>query len=280
MTMKQNRQLWRVLAAGALVGLVYSPLSRADDTTRAGATAGSSQQAEQSHEGFLGVGVEGIDSWMMEHLKELIGKDEGVRVVEVASDSPAEKAGVKVNDIIVSYDDQRVYTPEQLLRLVEDDQPGRKVTLGVIQSGKSETLTATLAPRSENALQTEQVFRIPLGPLTGTATDEQADESWDTFDSMSLTRLDEHRFRAEIKFRNEEGKIETQQFEGTREEIRSDIQAQKDLPESERNHLLFALRMEGRPIEVHVPVVRIRPDGELELYEVGVSDHPALIQAF
>jgi PDZ domain len=278
--MKRNRHMWKMLAAGALAGLLLSPMSRANDKSSDSANSGSQQQAEPSQQGYLGVAIDRIDSWLVEHLKELTGKDEGVRVVEVGEGSPAEAAGLKVNDIIVSYDDQKVYTPEQLRRLVEDNKPGREVALGVIHKGKSEKLTATLATRPEAVEMSErEEFRIPLEPSPQAGTEEQSEETWDTFDSMSLTRLDENRFRAEIKYRNEEGKLETRKFEGTREEIRRDILAQKDLPQSERNQLLFAIRMEDRPFEVRLPVVRITPDGEMVLWNLD-SDRPVVIEEF
>ena len=45
---------------------------------------------------------------------------------------------------------------------------------------------------------------------------------------MKLTRLDAKRWRAEIDYRSKEGKKEHKTYQGTREEIRKDIQADKD----------------------------------------------------
>ena len=60
---------------------------------------------------------------------------------------------------------------------------------------------------------------------------------WETFDALKLTRLDAHRWRAEIEYRSREGKKEKKTFEGTREELRKDLLAEKDLPENERQSL-------------------------------------------
>ena len=67
---------------------------------------------------FLGVGVTDIDA---ERTKALNLKEEhGVEVTSVDADSPASKAGVKVSDVIMEYNGQRVEGIEQFLRLVRD----------------------------------------------------------------------------------------------------------------------------------------------------------------
>jgi hypothetical protein len=76
---------------------------------------------------------------------------------------------------------------------------------------------------------------------------------WDSFEALKLTRLDAHHWRAEIEYRSREGKKEHRTFEGTREEIRKDIQAEKDLPDNERTHLLRALNLHEPVFEFHFP---------------------------
>ena len=58
------------------------------------------------------------------------------------------------------------------------------------------------------------------------------------------------------------GKIEHQVFEGTREEIRHDVMAQKDLPGNERDHLLRSLDM--RQQKVQWPHLEYGPGWEFE----------------
>jgi serine protease Do len=97
---------------------------------------------------FLGVGVTDIDA---ERTKALNLKDEhGVEVTSVDADSPASKAGVKVSDVIVEYNGQRVEGIEQFLRLVRETPVGRQVKLLISRSGATQTLTATTGSRSVN----------------------------------------------------------------------------------------------------------------------------------
>src|SRR4051812_21686102 len=63
-------------------------------------------------------------------------KDAGVVVEEVRPESPAEKAGVKRSDVIVSFDGERVRSVRQFTRLVQETPPGRTVKATVLRDGQ------------------------------------------------------------------------------------------------------------------------------------------------
>jgi serine protease Do len=95
---------------------------------------------------FLGVGVTDVDA---ERAKALNLKEEhGVEVTSVDADSPASKAGVKVSDVVLEYNGQRVEGIEQFLRLVRETPVGRQVKLLISRGGANQTLTATTGSRS------------------------------------------------------------------------------------------------------------------------------------
>ena len=98
---------------------------------------------------FLGVGVAEVDT---ERAKELKLKEErGVEVKNVEEDSPAGKAGVKVGDVVLDYNGQRVEGAEQFVRLVRETPVGRQVKLLISRNGSTQTLTATIGSRSPGA---------------------------------------------------------------------------------------------------------------------------------
>jgi regulator of sigma E protease len=70
----------------------------------------------------------------------------GVLVAEVAEGSPAEAAGIKAHDIILSIDDHRVEMPEEVKALT-DEHLDRTMTLQVQRQG--EVLPVSLTPRSQ-----------------------------------------------------------------------------------------------------------------------------------
>jgi hypothetical protein len=95
-----------------------------------------------------------------------------------------------------------------------------------------------------------------LRPITG-ANEE---EMWKSFDSLTLSRTDKDKFKAEIKYRDEQGKLETRDFKGTREQIRDDINAQRDLPANERQQLLRAISLSSNPWEAAFPYMEFIPN--------------------
>ncbi len=232
---------------------------------------------------YLGVAIDPVPDALAAHLPGLVSRDQGLLVTQVSGDSPAAKAGVKEHDILVSYDDQKLFSAEQLTKLVRGDKPGREVTLSVVRSGKLEKLKATLGEREASAgflifggeggkaprlykLDEPQIkaeIRKKIEDKAGTASehrdqirrllkehglDEKAApgaktgvQTKSSFSSMRLQSLDGDRFKAEIEFKNEKGDSLKRSFEGTRDEIRKQIEADKDMPEAIRNQLMRSL---------------------------------------
>lgn len=123
---------------------------------------------------FLGVGVAEIDA---DRSKALKLKDEyGVEVTRVEEDSPASKAGLKVNDVILEYNGQRVEGTEQFVRFVRETPVGRTVKLLVSRNGAPQTIAATLASRKNPRAES---FRFEMPNIEVTVPDiPQAKMSW------------------------------------------------------------------------------------------------------
>jgi len=98
---------------------------------------------------FLGVGVREVDS---ERARALRLKEEyGVEITRVEDESPASKAGLKVGDVVLEYNGQRVEGTEQFVRLVRETPSGRVIKLTVSRNGSTQVIGATLATRKRNA---------------------------------------------------------------------------------------------------------------------------------
>jgi serine protease Do len=100
--------------------------------------------------GWLGVMIGNVDK----DLASAYGLDkaQGAIVSEVTPNGPAEKAGVKMGDLIVKFNGQDVHSQADLPRIVGQLAPGTKVTFDVIRKGKRETLTGTLEKLKDDAV--------------------------------------------------------------------------------------------------------------------------------
>jgi membrane-associated protease RseP (regulator of RpoE activity) len=110
--------------------------------------------------GYLGVTTQATNEELRAGLD--LTKD-GLLVNQVSDDSPADKAGVKKGDVILSYNSRTVKTPEELRQLVRDTAPGKSAALGVWRDGKQVSLQVTVGtvPSSEDG---DDDFDTPIPP--------------------------------------------------------------------------------------------------------------------
>jgi serine protease Do len=94
---------------------------------------------------YLGIGVQDIDSDRAKALK--LNEVRGAEITSVVPDSPADKAGFKQGDVILSYNGEAVEGQEQLFRMVRETPAGRQVRIEVWRNGASLTLTPTVEDR-------------------------------------------------------------------------------------------------------------------------------------
>ena len=100
----------------------------------------------------LGVSIREVTAEKARELK--LPGEYGALVTEVTEDSPAAKAGLQEDDVILKFDGERVRSASHLIRLVRETPAGRSVTLQVSRGGQTRSLTAELEER-------EARFRMP-----------------------------------------------------------------------------------------------------------------------
>jgi serine protease Do len=109
--------------------------------------------------GWLGIEIAEISADRAKELK--LGAVRGVEVVQVETDSPAAKAGLKEHDVIMTYDSQTVEGRVQFRRLVRETPPGRSVNLGVSRDGSAQSLIVVIGDRDDQIESNVRVFRHP-----------------------------------------------------------------------------------------------------------------------
>ena len=97
---------------------------------------------------FLGVYAEDIN-------KENMGRyglreARGVGVTGVVKDSPAEKAGLKKDDVILRFDGENVTSARKLTRLVSEVAPDQTVRLAISRGGSEQEVSVTISERKDS----------------------------------------------------------------------------------------------------------------------------------
>lgn len=97
--------------------------------------------------GYLGVGIQDLSPALAKALNVPAG--EGALVLNVTDDSPAQRAGLKEEDVVTAIDGERVTTSTALTRTVALKRPESTVTLAVLRQGKPLELKVKLALRPD-----------------------------------------------------------------------------------------------------------------------------------
>ena len=113
---------------------------------------------------FLGVSVEEISKENMSRygMREV----RGVGVTQVVKDSPAEKAGLKKDDVILRFEGESVTSARKLTRLVGEASADQTVRLTISRGGSEQELSATLA--KHDGMQNVFGGAMPSGGFRGT----------------------------------------------------------------------------------------------------------------
>ncbi|MDP7057392.1 MAG: PDZ domain-containing protein, partial [Nitrospinaceae bacterium] len=78
--------------------------------------------------------------------------DRGSLVREVVADSPAYKAGLKKNDVIVEFDGQVISSSRKLPKEVVYAPAGEKVSLTLVRGGETLSINVILEPFPEQVM--------------------------------------------------------------------------------------------------------------------------------
>lgn len=210
------------------------------------ATTGAPPAQDIAAGAHLGVGIESVPPALAAQLPPAIPRGQGVLIGRVEPDSPAAAAGLRPYDILLSYDDQKLFSPDQLHRLVAADQPGRIVTLKRVRGGQLQTVQVTLGQGAPRTAMPQHGWSFPFHfprnafPVMPRQRQETLTES---FESLNVEKLEDGRYRAAIEYLDADGNRQRYEFEGTWDELHKQIGQSKDLSPAARKHLLNTLNM-------------------------------------
>ena len=95
--------------------------------------------------GFIGVILTDVTPDLQRSLKLPVSR--GALVQDVAEGSPAQRAGVRPYDIILSVDGREIWTNEELIRDISGRQPGTMARLDVLRDGRHQQTPMKLTER-------------------------------------------------------------------------------------------------------------------------------------
>jgi len=114
--------------------------------------------------GWLGVSIQDMTPKLAKSMD--VQTKEGALVNDVVDESPAEKAGLKDEDIIVDFDGVAIADANDLIRAVQKTKPGTKVNVTVMRDKKKVVASATIdkAPKERSFSYSFSHPRAPRPP--------------------------------------------------------------------------------------------------------------------
>ncbi|MEW6078056.1 MAG: DegQ family serine endoprotease [Thermodesulfobacteriota bacterium] len=125
--------------------------------------------------GWLGVAIQPVSKEMAEYYQ--LQDNQGALVTDVFPGDPADKAGLKPQDIILTVNGKKVTESRDLSALIADIPVGEKIPIEFMRDGKRKTVTATIAKREETDVSRQGESGKPetaLGITVANITDDIA----------------------------------------------------------------------------------------------------------
>ena len=101
---------------------------------------------------WLGVYIQPVEDKVARAL-DLSNRD-GALVSDVVEDSPADKAGIKIGDVLIEFNGVKISDPSHLKNVVSSTSPGKRSKVVIVRDGDWKTINITL----EELEQESQVF--------------------------------------------------------------------------------------------------------------------------
>ncbi|MCH2202035.1 MAG: Do family serine endopeptidase [Fuerstiella sp.] len=147
---------------------------------------------------YLGIRMQQIDATLAEHLN--LAVPQGILVTDVIADSPAEKGGFQVGDVLISVNGKTITNYRYLIGLVERLQAGQTYTVRVLRNEEEVKLSiavavkpddlAALPLRTNAPVESDETARFnELGLTTQNVTSELAEQLRTTAAGVVITSV-------------------------------------------------------------------------------------------
>ncbi len=136
-------------ASGAVLGLNTSALLREASVALPTPTLRRVIETLAAHgrvrRGYLGIGTQPVR--LPDALAAKVEQETGLMLVSVESDSPAERGGLMMGDVIIGLDGQAVRHMDDLLGGLSGDRIGKALPVRVVRGGEIKDLKVTVGER-------------------------------------------------------------------------------------------------------------------------------------
>ncbi|MFW6283810.1 MAG: PDZ domain-containing protein, partial [Desulfosalsimonas sp.] len=121
-----------------------------------------------------------------DELKQYYDVNQGVMITQVFKGDPADKAGIKPNDIITEVNGKPVDSPRELSRRIAGIKPGQKAEIKLIREGKTRKFNVEVTKREEDKLADRGRGQDPESPQEAELGLDVTDLNQETAQQLNL----------------------------------------------------------------------------------------------
>jgi serine protease Do len=129
----------RIIGCVAIVLLMISGTMRSENSNL---TDETHKKERVKGSGWIGIMIQDVSEKTARKAK--LDSEEGAYVNEVMDNSPADSAGIQEGDVIILFNEKKIFDAEDLMKIVQRTTPGTKATLVTIRDGQKKTLQLTV----------------------------------------------------------------------------------------------------------------------------------------
>ena len=124
--------------------------------------------------GYVGIGMQNIVPEMVEFFN--LEDSKGALVTRVIEDGPADKAGLKKDDVIIKIGDKKVDDTQDVFNIIGFTVPETEVEFFIIRNGKEKKVVVKVGSKAESELAESSDLSKKFGLTVRTIDEEMADQ--------------------------------------------------------------------------------------------------------
>jgi serine protease Do len=128
----------------------------------------------QVQRGYVGIGMQPIDPEMVEFFN--LENNSGALITRVIEDGPADRAGLKKDDVIIKIGNKKVEDTQDVFNIIGFTTPETEVEFVIIRNGKQKKVTVKIGSKADSELADTSDLGKKFGLTVKTIDEDIADE--------------------------------------------------------------------------------------------------------
>ncbi len=144
-TIDQVKKMLSFFESGQNINITYK---RGENTKTCLLQLEEQKTPEVPKRTYMGVFLKDLDEETRKNIKLM--KPFGIMISEVVKDSPADKAGLKDEDVLLTFAGEKIFTVDQLIKMLQNFKPENEIKLKILRGKKTKIIKIVLGEKEDD----------------------------------------------------------------------------------------------------------------------------------